>query len=382
MQPLVGFLTNIYTPYKEPLLSALSSQVRLKVYYCALREPNRKWDLRLSGTYNYEVLKGLMLRVGGVFLHVNPGIIGALRRDRPAVVIVGGYSYPTVMVAPFVCRWLGIPTILWSGSTHLEHRRSRFLWQPLKRFLIRRYDAYVAYTSRAAQYLEHLGAPHDKICVAPVTVDTSFFSDRADALRSTLGRPPVRARFGWDPDDVVLIFVGQCIHRKGGDVLIRAAAALNDRRVKLAMVGDGPLRAEWEALGAELGLAARVSWLGHVSQETLVELYVAGDIMVLPSRQDPSGNVINEAMATGLPVVISDSIGTDVVRPGLDGYILPAGDAPELARHLRRLVVDPAARAAMGVSAREQIQHFSIDDEARQFAAAVRSVLPVRPQAS
>src|SRR5262245_38528980 len=115
MQHKVGLLTNIFTPYKEPLLAELAKHVDLKVYYCALKEANRQWKVDFTGRYSYEILKGKILRLGNAYLHVNPYIGRALRSDNLDILIVGGYSYPTVIVAPLFCHALKIPVLLWSG---------------------------------------------------------------------------------------------------------------------------------------------------------------------------------------------------------------------------------------------------------------------------
>lgn len=372
----VGLLTNIYTPYKEALLSELSGRVNLKAYYCALREPGRSWHVDFSGKYGYEILPGFMFHLGNAFLHFNPKIIRVVRRDRPDVLIIGGYSYPTALMATWAARSIGCRTILWSGSTELEATWARTVLDPIKRLLIPRFDGYIAYTSRAAQYLEYLHASPDKIIIAPITVDTTFFSECSARLRNSPGREAIRARLGIRPEECAVVFVGQCIERKGGDVLLRAMSLSRDLRVRLLMVGDGPLRKEWERLTISLGVGSLVTWCGHVEQDSLVEYYVAADLMVLPSLRDPSGNVVNEAMATGLPIIISDRVGTDAVRDGEDGYIVKAGDARSLAAAIRELVSDAELRLQMGASARERVTRgLTIAGEADQFVAAVRRVL-------
>jgi glycosyltransferase involved in cell wall biosynthesis len=370
----VAFLTNAFAPYKEPLLAELATRTRLTVYYCCLREPNRRWQVTYTGAYRYEVLRGVTLSVRGAFMHMNPGLVRALLRDRPRVLIVGGYSYPTVIVAPLIARVLGIRTVLWSGST-LQDRPRRHRWmEAWKRLHLRLFDQYVAYTRSAALYLHSLSIPPERVTIAPITVDVGHFAKVAAAADASGERETVRRQLGVEPGAVLLVFVGQLIDRKGGDCLLRALANVADPAVRVAMVGDGPRADDWAALAQSLGIEQRVNWLGEVGQERLGIIYAAADIFVLPSLRDASGNVTNEAMAAGLPAIISDRVGTDVVRSGFDGFVVPGGDVEALSEAIRTLAQDGPRRLAMGRSAQRRVlSDYTIARQADQFVSAVLS---------
>jgi glycosyltransferase involved in cell wall biosynthesis len=370
----VGFLTNIYAPYKEPLLAELATHVDLKVFYCAESEPNRSWAVNFSGAYEYELLPGRTVRIGNSFFHFNWGLLSALRTLQPAVLIVGGYSFPTVQYAPFLCSYLGIKSILWSGSTALEERYGERLSRMIKRALVSKYDGFVAYTRRAAQYLISLGAEPTRVSIAPVTVETGFFRRGLAVRRDIATRTLIRARYQLNEGDFVWLFVGQLIHRKGGDVLIDSLARLSEKH-KLLMVGSGPKRDQWMQKADGLGCGDRVQWLGNLSQEDLTEIYAAADALVLPSRSDPSGNVINEAMATGLPVIASDRVGTDLIEQGKQGFIFESGSPSHLNEMMTRMSSKASALDSMSIAASERISLFSIEEEARQFRNAIAQVL-------
>lgn len=369
----VGFLTNCYAPYKEPLLAELARHVDLHVFYCARAEPNRAWDVEFSGRYAYTIMPGVTLSLRGAYLHVNPGLARCLRRFRPDVLIVGGYSSPTYLLAPYLCRREGIRTILWSGSTDLERRRCETLTRPLKKMLVRQFDGYVAYTTRAAAYLEGLGAPPGEVTVAPVTVDTAFFSRSVPTpgAAAVAGPEVPSASFRW-------IFAGQLIRRKGGDILIRAFSGLPPTEL-LLMIGAGPEESAWRLLAEETGCASRVIWLGHRTQGELAALYALADALVLPSLSDPSGNVVNEAMAAGLPVIVSDRVGTDLVEQGRQGFVVPSGEVEALRSAMAALSSDRPLWRRMAGAARERVIGFSIEHEARQFLHAVEKVLRRTP---
>jgi glycosyltransferase involved in cell wall biosynthesis len=374
--PKVALLTNIFTPYKEPLLAELATHVSLHVYYCAERESNRHWPLKFTGGYDYTVLPGWSVKVRNSYQHFNPTVARALRQYRPDVLIVGGYSYPTPLLAAWTARRMGIPCLLWSGSTRLESSRWRRFTEPLKRLLVPQYDGYIAYTQHAARYLEDLGARRDVITIAPVTVDTAAFKLAAE-IRGTAEGMAVRRELGIDANELAILFVGEMIGRKGGDLLLRAVETLTDVPFRLLMVGTGPEQECWQRLARDVGVENRVGWLGYLDQGTLARVYAVSDILVLPSRSEPSGNVINEAMAAGLTVIISDRIGTDVVQHGVNGLLFAAGHVGGLADCLRALARDPDWRARLGSAGQQRVcSEFTVERQACQFLEALRAVLP------
>lgn len=175
-----------------------------------------------------------------------------------------------------------------------------------------------------------------KCTIIPYSVDLERFSGEAAPLF-----PPV--------DVPTLVFMGRHRYYKGVDTLIRAMAQVNGR---LLIGGDGPERANWELLTAELGLQNRIQFVGDVSDEALPAFYTSGDIFVLPanSRAEAFGLVIQEAMATGLPCVTSElSTGTSwLVQNKVSGLVVPPQEPEALAAALNRLVNEPSLRRQMG----------------------------------
>ena len=147
----------------------------------------------------------------------------------------------------------------------------------------------------------------------PHTYDTARFS----YVERELGPRPVR-----------LVTLGRLSREKGHDVLLRAVAGLRDRgsRMTLDLVGDGPERVALEALAAELGLGAIVTFRGQLLDADVARAYAAADAFVLPSRSEGFGVALVEAMATGLPVVATRSGGPeDIVLAG-DGVLVGSAD--------------------------------------------------------
>lgn len=183
------------------------------------------------------------------------------------------------------------------------------------------------------------------------------------------GVTPVLVRHGVDlaafgateppgADPVALLAVGRLVEKKGFDVLLAALSTL-DRRWRLRLVGDGPLRERLTGLIAAYGLGDRVELSGRCTHATLPAQYAAADIVVVPSIVDSTGdrdglpNVVLESMASRRPVVASAVAAIpSAVRDGVTGLLVPPGDPDALARALAALIDDPARRIALGRGAR------------------------------
>ncbi len=155
---------------------------------------------------------------------------------------------------------------------------------------------------------------------------------------------------------VRLLYVGQFVHRKGGDLLLTALRTLSDLDWTLTLIGDGPEKDAWAALAQETGIAGRVEFLPVMKNAEAMERVVESDLFVLPTRFDGWGVVVNEALMRGVPVVTSDRCGAaDLLQDPERGEIFASGSAPDLARALRRRI----ARGPKSPELADRIQTWS-----------------------
>jgi glycosyltransferase involved in cell wall biosynthesis len=201
----------------------------------------------------------------------------------------------------------------------------------------------------ANQLLER-GLPWTRVAVIPYGVDLEAFSPDTN-------RPP-NAR-------VHCVYVGQISHRKGIPVLFRAARGLPD----VQFVLTGPLVTP----SLLRGLPSNARWMGPLPHAEVAALMRTADIFVLPSLEDSYGLVVSEAMASGLPVVVTDHVGaSEAIQPGVNGLIVPAGDHTALAAALRRLADDSDLRSRMGAAGRS---HMASSQSWAQYGTEVLSVV-------
>lgn len=173
------------------------------------------------------------------------------------------------------------------------------------------------------------------------------------------------------PDVPVLAFVGRVDETKGVMTLARAARALLDRgeRLHVLILGGGAAMQEVRQV-----LGAHVTMPGAVSQGTVAWALASSDLFVFPSRSETLGNVVLEAKAAGLPVIIADAAGTrqNIVAPGKDGVVVPGDDPALWAEAVGALIADPVRRRSIGRQARQSVETLVPD----WLAVVVEDLLP------
>jgi glycosyltransferase involved in cell wall biosynthesis len=356
-------LHNIVNPHVTPVFEAMSRTpgVELTVAYFAEREADRSWAAGSASTFRGVILPGrqlnLMLRWDTLSFHVNPGFGRFLRDENPDVVINGGWMSLTNWHAFVACRRRRIPHLLWAGSTANEPSWQRSATRPAVRYLVRHSDAWASYGSASADYLASLGATRERIVPAYHCIDNARFLELLERTRPRV--EAMRAELGLGGGPVVL-FVGRLLERKGGDDLIAAVAELQRTRpdVRLLFVGDGPLRADWEALAAARLAAGTCRFAGSRPLDELPLYYQLADVFVLPSHEEVWGLVVNEATLAGLPVVVSETCGAapDLVEPGVNGARVRPGDVAAIASALGDILRGDGARRRMGAESRRLVE--------------------------
>lgn len=182
-------------------------------------------------------------------------------------------------------------------------------------------------------------------------------------------RAAARETLGLSADDLVVGILARLAPVKAHEVLLEAVAKLapGHPRLRLVCVGGGEREAELARLAEELGIADRVLWAGM--RRDVAALVPAFDVACLTSRFECAPLSVIEAMAAGVPVVVSD-VGAvrDMVADGVEGLVFPAGEAGALADALHRLAADPALRASMGSAGRVRAERdFRIENTAARY---------------
>lgn len=250
-------------------------------------------------------------------------------------------------------------------SGYFSPARER-VYRGIERALAHVTDRIVAVSDEVRDDLVRLHvAPPEKIAVIPYGFDLDA---RVHTDAETRHRK--RQELGAGDHELVIGWAGRLTEIKQPLALVRVCAAVQGSMLVLA--GDGELRAEVEALAAELGVADRVRLLGYV--DDIGDWYAAFDAVILASLNEGAPVVAIEAQAAGLPVVATDAGGTrTVVDDGETGFVVPLGDVAALAERLTRLRDDDALRHRLGeAGAARMRERFStermVDDVERLYA--------------
>jgi UDP-glucose:(heptosyl)LPS alpha-1,3-glucosyltransferase len=179
-------------------------------------------------------------------------------------------------------------------------------------------------------------------------------------------RAAARAELGCRPQDTLFLFVGSGFARKGLAAAIEALALAADDSWRLVIAGRDRQEQRFVAQAARLGVGDRVRFLG--GRDDVRPLYAAADCLVLPSRYDPFPNTVLEALAMGVPAIVSSRCGAaEVVREGENGWLCEPDDARALAALMRKAAA-AAGNAAIGTAARATAEGFGIDAMAGRLA--------------
>jgi len=370
------------TPYRAPLLDRVAAlpEIDLTVLYAADTVASRTW--LVEPVHEAVFLRGLRVPGARRILHhdypLTPGVVGALAAARPDVVVVSGWSTFASQAAIAWCRLKGVPYVLVVES-HDEGPRAgwrRTVKGTVVPPIVERAAGLLVTGTLARDSMIVRGAHPERVRIFANTIDVGAFGDRADRLAA--GRPELRHALGAGHEDVLVLSVARLAREKGLDVLLRAVAAADERRLMLVVAGDGPERKALSELADELSV--RLVLAGDVDWERIVELYVAADVFALLSEREPWAVVVNEAAACGLPLVLSDRVGAahDLLRDGANGALVAAGDVAAAAQALRELAADPDLRRAQGARSRELARDWGYGPSVDGFLEAVREAVSHR----
>ncbi len=351
----IGFLVSHPIQYYAPIFRALARQCDLTVYFAHRQTAEQQaragfgvafdWDVDILSGYESRFLTNRAKAPStDDFWGCNtPEIAGEIARGRYDAFVVPGWALWSYWQAVIACRRAGLPVLVRGDSQLAGQRRSwvRLAKAPVFSSMLRAFDGYLYVGQRNREYLLHHGARPERMFFSPHCVDNDAFAEASRRARIA----HLRRREAGDSVPTVL-FAGKLIAKKRPLDALRAIVALraNGMPIDAVFAGSGELQPELEQLARRTGVP--VEFLGFVNQSRMPEVYASVDAVVLPSEGTETwGLVVNEAMACGVPAVVSDAVGCgpDLVVPGQTGAVFTLADIEGLGRALRDvLALDPA----------------------------------------
>ena len=356
----VLFLVNIPSPYRVNFFNELSKNCDLTVAFEKKNSKARdsKWISDEGINFRAVFLDGIRIKNRLVY---SRELVDLAKQDWD-IVVLGVYMItPAIYINRLYSR-KHKPFYIQADGGFIKN--DRWFADRFKRGLISAATGWITSGPETTKYLVHYGAVQDKCFEYPFSsirkadiVDS--FSVRKERMEQA------RKQLGLGQQKKIILAVGQFIHRKGFDVLLKSATKLKNE-ADIIFVGGVPT-AEYQQLCSSLELQ-NVFFEGFKTKKELEKYYQAADIFVLPTREDIWGLVINEAMAYGLPVVTTDRCiaGLELIENGENGFIFKTDNVEELASRIDELLEDEELRNKISQNNIEKIAQYTIETMAAE----------------
>jgi glycosyltransferase involved in cell wall biosynthesis len=312
----LAILTNILAPYRVPIFERLADHFEVTVLFSGEEGNRAQWRGIQDEVHRIRVkrAKGFTFawnrrERGAVldtrYLHVNPGLITELLRIRPDAILTDEMGFRTLTGLLYARLFAKPAWVWWGGTVHTECGIA--LGKRLfRRWLVGRVHRWFSYGITSTDYLVSLGVPPQKVVELQNCIpEEAYLNAQSPSIQFEI-RP-------------VLLCVGQLIPRKGVDLLLEAAARVQAEGLSfsLLVVGDGPEKPLLEQRAKELMLRD-VHFHAPQPPTRMPAVYRSGDVLVFPTREDVWGLVVNEALWSGLPALVSIYAGCarELVPPG------------------------------------------------------------------
>ncbi len=405
---MLAILTTHPIQYQVPIWQELARRgnVPFEVWYLADHGYRKgfdkgfgkafSWDLNMLAGYPYRFLSTRPPEANiNKFWGARLGSLASLfHEQRVTAMLINGWSPLAYWQAAFQANRAGIPVLLRAETNDI--RKLPWWKERVKRALLgvlfQRISVFLTVGIANRRFYRKYGVPEDRLGSAPYCVDNRRFSEAAEGFRPQ--RFILRKTWGIPLDSTCFLFSGKLIAKKRPQDLLCAFEMLFVKRkefglkhnIHLLIVGGGALWKVLEEKAKELNNTAGkscVTLAGFLNQTEIPKAYAVADCLVLPSDAGETwGLVVNEAMACGLPAIVSDQVGcgADLIEPGITGDLFPVADVEALAATIAAWS-DPVRCRSAREAVLENINNFSIESAVDGTLEGLQTVCP-RPHPS
>lgn len=366
--------------YYSPLFKLLaeSNEVNLQVFYTWGESSLKKfdpgfnkvieWDIPLLEGFNFTFLPNTAKSPGSehFFGIINPSIITELENFKPDVILVYGWAYYSHLK---VIKHFSKKTTLWfrGDSTLLNYNsnwknkfRSIFL-----KWLYKHIDIALYVGTENKKYYLKYGMAGKQLYFAPHAIDNKRFNSAPDStsVRETLNIPE---------NDIIILFAGKFEMVKNPTLLLDAFILNNIPNTHLIFVGNGSLEIQ---LKENAKNHPHIHFVDFKNQTIIPKYYQACNLFCLPSLSETWGLAVNEAMACGKAILISDMVGCaiDLVKPGVNGEIFKSNDLASLSSKLSTILADKIKLQLYGTASKEIIEKWSFEHSSNNILEVLRT---------
>ncbi|MFN2453691.1 MAG: glycosyltransferase family 4 protein [Pyrinomonadaceae bacterium] len=394
MKPKLLAVASHPIQYYVPLYRSLTQkqQLELRVVFCreyGVRPTYDRqfgsyiqWDADLLDGYQHSFLRNFS-PITSTFnpLHAfNPGVMPEVWRWAD-VIWINGLLYPTNLLAMIAARAKRAPVLLRS-ELHPPQIAGASLKNKLKRLFYRQalrgVDGVMTIGSSNRAAYASLGVVEEQMTETPYVVEMNRF--RVPVAEREKRRAQRRSLWGLKDTDIAVLYLGKFTARKHPESLLTLDRAKHAGRLVLVMVGSGEMESSVKAEAAKLERAKAI-FPGVANQAEIPDIMWASDLFVFPSEREPWGLVLNEAMAAGIPAIVSDEVGAaaDLCVHGETCHVYPFGDNESLIKAVDQLAGNSNLRGQMSHATLAHIAGWTPENVARAIERAVWKSLAQSP---
>jgi glycosyltransferase involved in cell wall biosynthesis len=337
----LSFYTNIPSPYNNDLFIALASLVEsLDVYYYSESEPGRNWIINKDEKYykkhffnDNKIARIIRKKFSGFYFSID--IFKSLNNDSDIIIVSGNYySLNTIII--FIYSLLTRKKSYWFGEKPFPALGFKYIIKKIFMFPML-YTAQAIFSVGNEALIEYRRYGFKKKIINinyAINNDNLMISDNS-AERYARKNKEIQC-------SKIIISSGALVYRKGFDLLINAFSLLNPKlrnSCELWILGDGPELNNLRELCTD---KQNIRFFGFINPDKLKYYYNSADFFVFPTRYDGWGVVTNEALACGLPVIISDAaVSSELIQSGINGYVFKSNSVDDLYEKLNLLLSHP-----------------------------------------
>jgi glycosyltransferase involved in cell wall biosynthesis len=360
--------------YYVSVFKLLAQKIELKVFYTIGKDIQfdkgfnqvLNWDIPLFDGYSFEFLFNTAGDQGSHhFMGIkNPDAIKHITSFAPDYLLVYGWAYFSHL--KILQHFKGRIPVLFRGDSTLLNKQSpfkAFLKRIALKFVYSHVDKafYVGTNNKA--YFKKYGLKEEQLVFAPHAVDNERFSIKTES--------DIRLQLKIKKHEILILFAGKFESIKDPELLLNAFIALNPLNVHLLYVGSGVLETELRSRATGHN---NIHFMPFHNQSSMPAVYQACDLFCLPSKNDSWGLAVNEAMAAGKAIIVSDKTGSaiDLVRP-LNGNVFQNGNLTDLKNKLAELVSNREQLHLKGKHSEEIISSWNFETQVKNIMNAIEN---------
>jgi glycosyltransferase involved in cell wall biosynthesis len=321
------------------------------------------WDIPLLEGYDFTMVENKSKKPGSDHFNgiINPSLNNQIESWGANAVLVFGWAFNSHLKC--LRYFKGKIPVFFRGDSTLLDKKNNVLTNTIKsiflKWVYKNVDIAFFVGEQNKKYFIHYGLKENQLIFAPHAVDNIRFSYPL--------KKDIKSELGIKESNILFLFAGKFELKKNPELLLEAFIQLNDFKTHLLFVGNGFLenRLKEKYLQLSKDLQSRIHFKDFQNQLEMPDIYKSADVFVLPSKgpRETWGLAVNEAMASGLPVLVSDKCGcnNDLIEDGINGYTFESDNLSQLVSKMNKMVNDSEALKQMGRNSKNKIQFWSFE---------------------